>query len=103
MIIRILVGVIGGIGVVGLVASLFSMMFSLFRMVTNRKDGVPLLTNWFEGPLGIIFRPEQLTDRGLAARRLSLRAMRWSFMFFLLGAIAALIGALNEVFLNPAT
>jgi hypothetical protein len=101
MIVKIVVGLIAGVGVAGLLASLSLMAFHLFRMVTNRKDGVPFIATMFEGPLGIIFRPEQLTERGLAARRLSLVAMKWSFLFLLLLAVAAMIGAINEIFLNP--
>jgi hypothetical protein len=41
----------------------------MFRTVANRKEGVPLFPNWYESPFNIIFRPHQLTERGLIARR----------------------------------
>jgi hypothetical protein len=42
---------------------------NMFRTVANRKDGVPLFPNWYESSFNILFRPSQLTDRGLSARR----------------------------------
>jgi hypothetical protein len=42
---------------------------NMFRMVRHRKPGVPLFPNCLESPFNIMFRPAQLTDTGLKARR----------------------------------
>ncbi len=40
----------------------------LFKMSLNRKPGVPF-TDGYQSPFNIIFRPHQLTEAGLEARR----------------------------------
>jgi hypothetical protein len=47
----------------------FMAAINMFRMVRHRKPGVPLFPNWFESPFNIVFRPLDLTDVGLKARR----------------------------------
>jgi hypothetical protein len=47
----------------------FIVVVNMFRTVANRKPDVPLFPNWWESPFNILFRPSQLTDRGLSARR----------------------------------
>ena len=47
----------------------FVVAINMFRTVANRKPGVPLFPNWWESPFNILFRPSQLTETGLSARR----------------------------------
>jgi hypothetical protein len=68
---------------VAAVVSWFVAAVSMFRMVANRKEGVPLFPAWYESPVNLVFRPRNLTDRGLSARR-------WLFYGFI-GFIACLL------------
>jgi hypothetical protein len=75
-------------------ACLVVVLVNMFRAVANRKEGVPLFPNWYESPFNILFRPSQLTDRGLSARR-------WCFYgvvgFFIFCASGIAIGVLTGV------
>jgi hypothetical protein len=66
---------------------------NMFRVVANRKDGVPLFPNWFESPFNILFRPSQLTDRGIIARRKCF----YGFIGFILScAILGVVAVLQD-------
>ena len=67
----------------------FVAVINMFRAVANRKPDVPVFPNWWESPFNIIYRPCQLTERGLSARR-------WYFYglvgFIVCWAIGILVG-----------
>jgi hypothetical protein len=77
----------------GIAVSWFVAVINMYRMISNRKEGVPLFPNWYESPGNIIFRPHQLTDRGLAARRWCIYGV---VGFFVCWAVAFGIGMLAE-------
>jgi hypothetical protein len=62
--------------VLGGMASGVVAIVNMFRTVAYRKDGVPLFPHWYVSPFNVVFRPDQLTDRGLAARRRGLWVSR---------------------------
>lgn len=53
----------------GIACGLVSLI-NLFRFAANRKPGAPLFPKWYSGPFSYVYRPADLTARGLAARRL---------------------------------
>ena len=70
-------------------ASWVIVLVNMFRMVANRKPGVPLFPGGLQSPFNIVFRPHQLTEAGLRARRLCL----WGTLGLVLSmALAATIG-----------
>jgi len=66
----------------------------MLRAVAHRKAGVPIFPNWYESPFNILFRPAQLTERGLAARRWFFYGIA-GFVAFYVAAIA--VGSLTGV------
>ena len=66
---------------------------NMFRMVRHRKPGVPLFPNAWESPFNIMFRPGNLTDRGLRARKLTfLGTVGFVVCWFLAGGFGLLSG-----------
>jgi hypothetical protein len=67
------VQVMGWIGVVaafvGTFVCWFIALINMFRTLAHRKPGVAIWPHWWESPFNILFRPEELTARGLVARR----------------------------------
>jgi len=45
-------------------------MVNMLRMVVHRKPSVPLFRSWWASPFNIMFRPCDLTEKGLRARKL---------------------------------
>jgi hypothetical protein len=72
----------------------FLVLVNMFRAVANRKEGVPIFPSWYESPFNILFRPHQLTERGLRARRLCLYGFAG---FWLFAMLAVAIGTLTGV------
>lgn len=64
---------------------------NMFQVVANRKEGVPLFPHWWESPFNVVFRPQHLTDRGLAARRRCFYGTIGFIVFWLLGAAIGLV------------
>jgi hypothetical protein len=82
-------GTIAVFAIVGGFVSWFIITINMFRMVANRKDGVPLFPSWYKSPFGILFRPAQLTDHGRAARRLAIYGIIGFFVCWLIGMVFA--------------
>ena len=55
--------------ILGGFVSRFIALINMFRAVAYRKPDVSLFPHWWESPFNPLFRPAQLTDRGLATRR----------------------------------
>jgi hypothetical protein len=66
-------------------------IMNMFRTVANRKLGVPLFPHWWESPFNILFRPWQLTDRGLDARRKCFLGMLGFVAFCVLSVIVGIV------------
>lgn len=69
------------------VACWFASVFFMFRAMAHRKPGVPLFPGLWESPANILFRPSQLTERGLKYRGLCFL----SILGFLLSWIAGML------------
>jgi hypothetical protein len=93
-----LVQALGYLGFVGAcicaVICWFIAAINMFRTVAYRKPGVPLFPHWWESPFNILFRPSQLTARGLEARR-------WCFYgvvgFLVCGGFVMIVGVSTGV------
>jgi hypothetical protein len=71
----------------------FVSVVDIFRAVASRKEGVPLFAG-FGGPFSVLFRPQDLTERGLAARRW----VAFGFIgFFVCALSGALVGVMTGV------
>jgi hypothetical protein len=93
-----IIGTIVAAAFIGAIASWFIAVVNVFRTVANRREGVPLFPIWFESPFNILFRPAQLTDRGLIARR---RCFYGVIGFVLSILIVCIAAYLQENLLNP--
>lgn len=67
-IITIIGGVLFGMTWLAGLYFILDSLINAFRAIAYRKEDVPLFPHWWESPFFILFRPEQLTDRGLIAR-----------------------------------
>ncbi len=88
MMLEVISGTMVAISLVGAIVSWFTCVINLFRMVANRKEGVPLFQTWYDSPWNIIFRPHLLTERGLAARRRCMLGFAGFVLFIFLGMAA---------------
>ncbi len=68
----------------------FVAVINMFRTVANRKPDVPLFPSWWQSPFNILFRPSQLTERGLSARRWCFYALAGSLVCWAFGMLVAL-------------
>jgi hypothetical protein len=86
------------IGFSGAIFALLSWLMGMvnsFVMIANRKEGVPLFPTRWESPVYIIFRPANLTERGLQARRRCI----WGIVgFVVIGAITVVADSLVDNF-----
>jgi hypothetical protein len=80
-----------GIACLGAFASWLVCAINMFRMVANRREDVALFRKWYENPFNVIFRPGDLTDRGLEARRRCLYGMFGFLAFILLVFVVGLL------------
>jgi hypothetical protein len=87
-------GILCFIAVVGVFVCWLVGMINMFRAVCYCKEGVPLFRHWYGSPFNILFRPDDLTDQGLAARRWFFRGFAGFILCVLAAvAIASLTGA----------
>jgi hypothetical protein len=100
ILLELFLGILVVASFVGIVASWFVGVVNMFRAVANRKEGAPLCPHWYESPFNYLFRPSQLTDRGLSARRLCF----YGFVGFFLSIIIYLAAEhIHEGLFNSTT
>ena len=86
-----LTGTVAGLAMLGALVSWFVATINMFRTVANRKEGVPLFPHWHESPWNILFRPHQLTERGLTARRRCFQGVVGFLICAVIGMIAGVL------------
>ena len=64
---------------------------NMHRMVVHRKPGVPMYRRLWANPFNIMFRPGDLTEKGLRARNLILVGAVGFFVCVLLSALIDLL------------
>jgi hypothetical protein len=66
-------------------------LFNGIQAVKFRKPGVPLFPNWRNGPFDVLYHPENLTERGLVARKRFYFAFVAFFIFIVVGLAGKLL------------